>query len=888
MERKTERGGEAMNLMVPTILFGSVLLPGLLSAAPLPVAEVKREATVDFAKEIHPLFKRSCLACHNTTKAKAGLNLESPQMILKGGDSGAAAVPGKAEESLLLITAAHRDDLPMPPPGNKVNATDFSPEELGLLKLWIDQGMKGGAVVENISEWRSFPLQTAPVAAVALSAGGLVAAAARGNQVQLTEVATGVSLGFLTDPELEKIDLYKEKAAADRDAVMAVAFGGDDLLATGGFRTARIWRRGPLTAQSRLELPNAAVCLTAHGNLAAAGEASGVIRVWDVTAEKPVVQEWKEHTVALKALCFSQDGALLVSAAEDKSVRVWSVAEQKVVYRTEAPVVVTGLCFLKGGIELAAGFADGMLRVYDLAGATISPAADASVGQGAPATPKLLREHKLGDKPVSSLAAVDSTGTRVMWTDAEPVLHFTETADGKRQDVPLENPGQAAVLPAERRQQAAQRTLDARKARLTAASEALKKESENLRATHQAQEKARADWQRKLESARVADIALHALPEDGPRKEAAKKAKDEAENSGRAFTDARTNAELAVRLSGQAGQNHAAAEAANAAAEAALAEAVVGVETAKKAVTPLLALKAAMLLDGGRAVLTEFEGGRLQWHASTGGEFLDGGELAGGAGVWAGGAYGADKAYRTYLVAAVPDKKVLRLPSRRAFALERTIGSAEDVAILANRVTALSFSSDFRLLATGGGVPSRSGEVKLWRVTDGSQVLTIADSHSDTVNALAFSPDDALIATAGSDRWARVFRTDDGKRTAAFEGHSSAVLSIGWRSDGLALATGGADKTLRLWDYLDAKQTKAITSFGKEVSAIVWLGGGDTVASASGDEGVRLDEVKLPGAKSFNFAIAGDHAGKFVIAGGEDGVLRLWDASAKKLLQEWK
>ena len=151
---------------------------GGASAAPLAVAEVKRDTPVDFAKDIYPLFKRSCLACHNTTKAKAGLNLESPQMILKGGDSGPAAVAGKADVSQLLITAAHRDDPAMPPPGNKVNATDFSPEELGLMKLWIDQGMKDGAVVENVSDWRSFPVQSSPVAAAALSAGGRVAAAA--------------------------------------------------------------------------------------------------------------------------------------------------------------------------------------------------------------------------------------------------------------------------------------------------------------------------------------------------------------------------------------------------------------------------------------------------------------------------------------------------------------------------------------------------------------------------------------------------------------------------------------------------------------------------------------------------------------------------------------
>lgn len=840
-------------------------------ATPLPIAELKRDAPVDFARDIHPLLKRSCLACHNTTKAKAGLNLESPATILKGGDSGPAAVIGKGAESLLLRTASHAEDPPMPPPGNKVNAPDLSPEDLGLLKLWVDQGLKGSAVVENVAQWRSFPTENAPVTSAALSATGRLAAAARGNRVQITEVATGLSLGWLTDPDLEKLELYKAQAPADRDAVMAVAFGGDDLLATGGFRTARLWRRAPLPAQPALELPGPSTCVAAGGKWAASGEASGSIRVWEWVADKPAVMEFKDHTAPVKALSFSPDGTLLLSAAEDKSVRVWSVESKTVVHRMEAAAVVTALCFLKSGTELAAAFADGMLRVYPFP------------KDAPPAPPAPLREHKLGDQPVLSLAAPDPAGTLVLWTNAEPALHLTDTSNGKRQDIALENPAQAGITAATRRQQAAQRQLEARKARLTVAAEAVKKESESLRAAHQAREKARADWQRKLEAARAADTALRAAPDEGKRKEEAKKTNDEAEKAARAFTDARTNAELAVRLTGHAAQAQAAAEGAAAAAEMGLTEATASLDLLQKALAPLPPSKAVVLLEGGKTALMAFDGGRLHWHAAATGEFLDAADGAATAGAVpllaaAGGGF----------LVVRPDKKVLRLPSRRSFALERVIGSPEDPSILTSRVTALSFSSDARLLATGGGVPSRSGEVKVWNVSDGSPLLALTDPHSDTVNALAFSPDDALLATAGSDRWARVFRTDDGQRTAAFEGHSSAVLSIGWRGDGLALATGGADKTLRFWDLLDAKQTRAITSFGKEVSALTWLGTGDTVASASGDAAVRLNEEKLPGAAGFCFTVASDSAGKFVAAGGEDGILRIWLTSAKKLLLELK
>ncbi len=861
-----------MNRFFPAA-FPAAFLALTLSAsgAPLTVAALKRDAPVDFAKEIHPLLKRSCLACHNTTKAKAGLNLESPQAILKGGDTGPAAAPGKGAESLLLRSASHQEEAAMPPPGNKVNAPDFSPDELGLLQLWIDQGLQGKAIADQVAQWRSFPSKNAPVSAAALAPSGRLAAAARGNQVHLTEVATGLSLGLLTDPELEKLPLYQGQSAADRDAVMSLAFGGDDLIATGGFRTTRLWKRAPLLPQAPpLTLPAAATSFAAHGPRAAAGAADGAIRLWNPTADPAPLQELRDHAAPVKALCFSPDGTLLVSAAADRSLRVWDLANATPAFRAESPAEITALCFLKGGTELAVAFADGMLRIYPFA--TTPP----------PTLPPPLREWKLGDQAALTLAAPDPAATQLLWTNQEPTLHLTESSDGKRlPDVTLENPAQGAITSTEARLKAAQRQVESRKARLAAAAETLKKETENLRATHQGQEKTRADWQRKLGLARSAAQARSVLPEDKPRQEAATKTAAEATTAERTFIDARTNAELAVRLTSSAAQQHAAADGAAAAAETSTAELTASLEALKKALPPSPAPQSLALLNDGQVALVSLDNGRLQWHRLSSGELLDTAES------------GAP-APAPVLLAPSPtgfitvraDLKAVRLPARRPFVLDRTIGQPDDADTLANRVTALSFSSDARLLATGGGVPSRSGEVKIWNTADGALVLKLTDPHSDNVNALAFSPDDSLLATAGSDRWARVFQVADGVRSASFEGHSGQVLSIAWRADGLALATGGADKTLRYWDLLDSKQTKSVTTFTKEVSAVAWLGSGDTVASASGDAAVRLNEETLPGGKSFCFALATDPSGTLVAAGGEDGILRIWQTASKKLLRE--
>jgi hypothetical protein len=101
---------------------------------PLPPAAAR---TVNFVQDIKPLFEASCIQCHAKGKDKGGLSLETRQSLLKGGDSGPAAMPGKSDESYIVKMVAGVDpDEVMPKKGTKWTA-----DQVGLLRAWIDQGM---------------------------------------------------------------------------------------------------------------------------------------------------------------------------------------------------------------------------------------------------------------------------------------------------------------------------------------------------------------------------------------------------------------------------------------------------------------------------------------------------------------------------------------------------------------------------------------------------------------------------------------------------------------------------------------------------------------------------------------------------------------------------
>jgi cytochrome c553 len=87
-----------------------------------------------FEKSVRPVLVEKCVGCHAKAKAKGGLRLDSRDGLLKGGDSGAAVVPGKAKDSPLIQALNHVGDVKMPPSGK------LADREIAAITEWVNRG----------------------------------------------------------------------------------------------------------------------------------------------------------------------------------------------------------------------------------------------------------------------------------------------------------------------------------------------------------------------------------------------------------------------------------------------------------------------------------------------------------------------------------------------------------------------------------------------------------------------------------------------------------------------------------------------------------------------------------------------------------------------------
>ncbi|MGE0375782.1 MAG: DUF1549 domain-containing protein, partial [Planctomycetaceae bacterium] len=132
--------------------------------------------TVDFVRDVQPIFRDRCFECHATGNEEGGLNLGTRARVMEGGEGGAILTAGDSAASRLVhLVAGVIDKAVMPPEGDRL--TD---EQIGILRAWIDQGADWPADAdvpdprtERAREhWAFQPLQTVNPPALESGASG--------------------------------------------------------------------------------------------------------------------------------------------------------------------------------------------------------------------------------------------------------------------------------------------------------------------------------------------------------------------------------------------------------------------------------------------------------------------------------------------------------------------------------------------------------------------------------------------------------------------------------------------------------------------------------------------------------------------------------------------
>ncbi len=981
-----------LHLLLPCLL----LLASPLRAQ-LPVAELKRDTPVNFATEVYPFLKTNCLACHNTTKAKADLILESPQDMIKGGESGPAIEPKNADNSFLFTTAAHIEEPTMPPANNKSKAKNLTPEQLALLKRWIDEGAEGDSVSTAAPESWTILTGAQPIYTSALTDDGRFAAVGRGQKIDLYDLRLGKLATSLKDPTLQH-------PAAHRDLVQSLDFSSEGTLASGGYRTVKIWNRSEESAGEPLTLTSDPVTsrLSPGRDRLAVGYADGTLSLFDLKAEKQTVATVKDHSEAINDFSFSPDGKWLYSVSADKTIRRREVSDIASSTALTLPSPANTIAVVNGGKHLFVGGDDQLMRLCSsdlvtpfpvaVASPTPSPEAKESASPSAkpapekpaakppkpktdpakspapvptkekpapapapkapmeakaaptspapapkPAAPapkpepQLLVQFKFQSHPVVALETVNAGGTELLAAHKDgTVIHFkidpakitatpaqvrrfahgaplnqlaisltgTSTpraatagpagavnlwnlADGKKVAEMKSNPNTQPALDSYTRQTAVANRLKAHWEKAgPVAAKLSKDESEKARTSGDAIAKAKRERAAK-------NAALKTLKNQNPKSGEADitKAVEALAEADRALTSALRNRDSSARLAGDAYADQIAAEAA-ALEAAALATALKTESDAlsksdAEALKTLISLDLAFSPDGSTLAVALKAGGLRLWSSETG-VWLEDVDLPKATGALH---FSSD---RKVLVTST-DKKIVpwTLPGEQ-WTLTKTLGDGTSPEPFVDRVPALAFHPDGGKLATGTGVPSRSGEIAIWDTTTWELIAENAEAHHDTITSFAFSPDGDRLASGGTDQFVKVFATDSLEHEKTFEGHTSHVLDVDWNADDLTLVSSSADLQVKVWDISNTQQKSKVEGFQKEVASVSFVGDTDTLLTASGDKTLKLANQPLPGAGTTFLHTANVSAdGKSIIAAGQDSVLRVWDASTKKLIKEF-
>lgn len=147
-------------------------------------------------------------------------------------------------------------------------------------------------------------------------------------------------------------------------------------------------------------------------------------------------------------------------------------------------------------------------------------------------------------------------------------------------------------------------------------------------------------------------------------------------------------------------------------------------------------------------------------------------------------------------------------------------------------------------------------------------------STAHRITSVTLSPNGRFAITGGEDQTIRVWEITTGRCLYTFRGHQGQVLAVGLSLDGSQLLSGSEDKTIKLWNVAS---TSHLFTFGGAENQRVGpirrlLGNTQRTSSGNGHKGAVR-------------AVAFSPDQRYVLSGGADAVLKLWETAAGRCVQ---
>ncbi len=209
-------------------------------------------------------------------------------------------------------------------------------------------------------------------------------------------------------------------------------------------------------------------------------------------------------------------------------------------------------------------------------------------------------------------------------------------------------------------------------------------------------------------------------------------------------------------------------------------------------------------------------------------------------------------------------------------------------------VECAAFAPDARSFATVFGNTKEGGEVRFWLTATG-QELGVLRVFGTQILALDYAPDGETLVLGCRDGTVRLCQVAmDGDRVTARErhvltGHAGEVRAVACAARGGLVASAGVDGTARLWRVADGGELRVLTAHAREVRSVSFSEDGRFLLTAGNDSAARLWQVaqgrEILTVKARKGAVTRallSPDGKTLVTAGSDRLVRLWDLEQER------